>query len=230
MFIGHFGIGLGSKRAAPAVSLGILFIAAQFLDLLWPTLLLLGWEHVSIEPGITKMTPLNFTDYPVTHSLLMACVWGALIGLGYFLIKRRYRGAIVLALCVVSHWILDLLVHRPDLQLYPGSTVKVGLGLWNHVPLAIIVEGLVFLAGLVLYLRTTHSTNKFGEYGFWAMIGLLVLIYLANLFGPPPANVKAIAWAGESQWLFVIWAFLVDKYRTIRPRDIPEEPVIAMHA
>ncbi len=223
MFIGHFGVGLGAKKAAPVVSLGMLFIAAQFLDLLWPTFLLTGWEHVSIEPGITKMAPLNFTDYPISHSLLMACLWGLLIGFAYFLIKHKYRGAIVLALCVVSHWILDLLVHRPDLPLYPGSQVKAGLGLWNHVPAAIIVEGLIFVLGLVLYLKATKHKNSIGSYGFWAMIGLLVLIYLSNLFGSPPPNVTSIAWAGELQWVFVVWAFWVDHNRiprTVEPTNI----------
>lgn len=230
MFIGHFGVGLGSKKAAPSISLGMLFIAAQFLDLLWPTLLLLGWEHVTVEPRITKMTPLNFTDYPITHSLLMACAWGAFIGMIYFLIKRKYRGAIILALVVVSHWILDFLVHRPDLPLYPGSPEKVGLGLWNHPPIAMLIEGLVFITGLVLYLRVTRSLNNFGQYGFWAMIGLLVLIHLSNLFGSPPANTTTLPWVGETQWLIVIWAFLVDKHRALRSQEVTDEPVAAMNA
>ena len=80
MFIGHFGVGLGAKKAAPSISLGTLFLAAQFLDLLWPTFLLLGWERVKIQPGMTVMTPLNFTHYPLSHSLLMACIWGVLFG------------------------------------------------------------------------------------------------------------------------------------------------------
>ena len=123
MFIGHFGVGLGAKKAAPSVSLGTLFLASQFLDLLWPTFILLGWEHVKIEPGITKMTPLNFTDYPLSHSLLMAVVWGILFGAIYFLIKRNYRGALIVGLCVVSHWILDLLVHIPDLATLPRKFI-----------------------------------------------------------------------------------------------------------
>ena len=168
MFIGHFGIGLGAKKAAPSISLGTLFLAAQFLDLLWPTFLLLGWEHVEIEPGNTQMTPLNFTDYPISHSLLMAIVWGGVMGLAYFLIKRKYSGAIILGLCVVSHWILDLLVHGPDLPLFPGNSPLVGFGLWNNEPLELIVEGSVFIVGLVLYLRVTKPKNKVGTYGFWS--------------------------------------------------------------
>ena len=131
MFIGHFGVGLGAKKAAPGISLGTLFLASQFLDLLWPTLLLFGWEHVKIQPGITDLVPLNFTDYPYSHSLLFAILWGIVIGGIYLLVKKNFRGAIILALCVLSHWVLDLPVHRPDLPLFPGSAMFVGFGLWN---------------------------------------------------------------------------------------------------
>ncbi len=216
MFIGHFGVGLGAKKTAPEISLGTFFLASQFLDLLWPTFLLLGWEHVKIQPGITKMVPLNFTDYPLTHSLMMACIWGILFGIIYFLIKRKFTGAIILTLCVVSHWILDLFVHIPDLPLYPGSTQLVGFGLWNSKTIAVILEGLIFIIGLVFYLQSTTAKNKVGRYGFWVLIIFLIFIYISNLIGPPPPNMKAIAWAGELQWLFVIWAYWVDKNRALR--------------
>lgn len=219
MFIGHFGIGLGAKKAAPGVSLGILFLAAQFLDLLWPTFLLLGWERVGIDPGNTVMTPLNFSYYPVSHSLLMACAWGMLIGLGYYLVRRKKYESIILAFLVVSHWILDLLVHRPDLPLSFGNSMKVGLSLWNNVPLAIILEGLIFVVGLFFYLNATKAKDRIGSIGFWIMISLLAAIHLNNLFGPPPANTKAIAWAAELQWLFVLWAFWIDRHREQRVRE-----------
>ena len=216
MFIGHFGIGLGAKKIAPKISLGTLFLASQLLDLLWPTFLLLGWEHVSIKAAPVKSVPLIFTDYPISHSLLMACVWGLACGLIYFLIKRHYRGAFVIAICVVSHWILDLIVHVPDLPLYPGNSPVVGLGLWNHMVVAVITEGFIFIAGLVMYLQATTHKNKAGKYGFWSLIVFLVVIYLANLFGPPPSDTTAIAWAGEAQWLIVIWAYWADHNRVSR--------------
>jgi membrane-bound metal-dependent hydrolase YbcI (DUF457 family) len=225
MFIGHFGVGLGAKKAAPGVSLGMLFLAAQFLDLLWPTFLLLGWERVGIEPGNTAMTPLNFSYYPISHSLFMAIVWGILIGLGYYLIRRNSKNAIIIALLVLSHWILDLLVHRPDLPLFFGSSMKVGLGIWNNVALAVILEGLIFVTGLILYLNATKARNRIGSLGFWIMIILLVAIHLNNLFGPPPGNAKAIAWAAELQWLFVLWAFWVDRHR--EPRTRPSHHAVA---
>ncbi|RMF57334.1 MAG: hypothetical protein D6746_11245, partial [Bacteroidetes bacterium] len=205
MFIGHFGIGMGAKAAAPRPSLGTLFLAAQFIDLLWPTLLLLGLERVEIAPGITRMTPLDFVAYPYTHSLLAVLGWGALLGGVYLWVRKDRRGALVLALAVVSHWVLDLLVHRPDLPLWPGGP-RVGMGLWNLPALAIPLELVLFGAGAWLYLTRTAPTDRTGRYAAPALIAALLLIHAANLFGPPPEQVEAIAWAGHLQWLFVAWA------------------------
>jgi hypothetical protein len=215
MFIGHFGVGFGAKKAAPRVSLGTLFMAAQFIDLLWPTLLLLNLEQVEIAPGNTAVTPLNFTHYPITHSLLMVCVWGALFGLVYWLVRKNGRGAVLLGLCVVSHWVLDLVVHRPDLPIYPGGSQHVGLGLWNSVIGTVIVEGIIYIVGIILYLRTTQAKNRAGSLGFWGLVIFLAIIHIANLTGPPPPSVQMIAWAGQLQWLFVLWAYWVDRNRTV---------------
>lgn len=217
MFIGHFGIGMGAKAAAPRPSLGTLFLAAQFIDLLWPTLLLLGLERVEIAPGITRMTPLDFIAYPYTHSLLAVLGWGALLGGVYLWVRKDRRGALVLALAVVSHWVLDLLVHRPDLPLWPGGP-RVGMGLWNLPALAIPLELVLFGAGAWLYLTRTAPTDRTGRYAAPALIAALLLIHAANLFGPPPEQVEAIAWAGHLQWLFVAWAYWADAHRQARPR------------
>lgn len=216
MFIGHFGVGLGAKKPAPHISLGTLFLAAQFLDLLWPTFVLLGWEHFTIQPGNTKLTPLYFSYYPYSHSLLMAVLWGILFGLVYYIFRRNYKGAVILGLCVVSHWVLDLLVHRPDLPLFPGDSPLVGFGLWNYPTIAIVVEGLIFIIGLLLYLKTTKAKNKVGSYAFWALILFLVLIYLSNLFGAPPPSATAVAWVGELQWLLIAWSYWIDRNRIVR--------------
>lgn len=221
MFIGHFAVGFGAKTSAPRLSLGTLFLAAQFVDLLWPALLLLGVENVDIEPGITKLTPLNFVSYPISHSLLTVCGWGLLFGVIYWLVKRSAKGALVLGLCVVSHWALDLIVHRPDLPLYPGASPRLGLGLWNSLGGTLLVEGLFFVAGVTLYLRVTEAKNRAGALGFWALAGFLVLVYLANIFGPPPPSATAIAWAGQLQWLFVVWAYWVDGNRILRKKASP---------
>ena len=213
MFIGHFAVAFGAKTVQPRVSLGSLFVAAQFLDLLWPTFLLAGIETVKIEPGITKATPLDFTSYPYSHSLFMALVWGAALGLAYWFWQKDRKGAWIIGLCVVSHWVLDLLVHRPDLPLYFGDSPKLGLGLWNSVIASQLLEFLFLSVGVALYLRSTKAKNRSGQFGLWGLVGFLVVIQIANIFGPPPPNVTAIAWAGQLQWLFVLWAYWVDRNR-----------------
>lgn len=213
MFIGHFGVGLAAKPAARQVSLGTLFLAAQFLDLLWPTLLLLGVESVEITPGITELVPLEFTHYPVSHSLLAVAAWSLLFGGAYFVARRSKVSALICAGLVASHWFLDALTHRPDLPLVPGGVARIGFGLWNQPALAILLESFVFAAGVALYLRATRPSDRVGTVGFFSLIGFLVLVYLGNLFGPPPPSVDAIAWTGQAQWLLVVWAYWIDRHR-----------------
>jgi hypothetical protein len=151
MFLGHYGLAFAAKRAAPRTSLGALTFAAQFLDELWPVLLLMGVEHVKIVPGLMAASPLEFTDYPISHSLLMAIIWGAGIGGIYFLLKRYGNGAWVMGLLVVSHWFLDLPMHRPDLPIYPGSAARVGFGLWNSVAATYVIEMGLYALGIAIY-------------------------------------------------------------------------------
>jgi membrane-bound metal-dependent hydrolase YbcI (DUF457 family) len=220
MFIGHFGLGFGAKKAAPAISLGILFMAVQFLDLLWPTLLVLNLEHAVIKQGTNNSQPIAFTDYPISHSLLLVMLWAFLFGFVYWLFKKNIRSAIIIALCVMSHWFLDLIVHLPDLPLYPGNSPMLGLKLWNSFIGTLLVEGSIFITGVVLYLRTTVAKNPKGNIGLWVLIALLVISYTANIFGPAPADMNAVEWAGQLQWIFVILAFWVDRNRTINSSTV----------
>jgi len=215
MFIGHFGVGLAAKKVDSRPSLGTLFIASQFIDLLWPIFLLLGIEKVQIEPGNTAVTPLNFISYPYSHSLFGVLIWAILFAAVYYSLKKNYRTSILLGLLVLSHWILDLFTHRPDLQLLPWSDFKVGLGLWNSVALTIIVEGLIFILGAYFYLSTTKSENKKGSYSLWILLIFLTLIYIMNIVGAPPPDTNAIAIVGLFQWLIVAWGYWVDRNRSI---------------
>ena len=215
MFLGHFGAGFAGKALAPKASLGSLFLAAQFIDLLWPTLFALGLEQVRIAPGTTKVVPLDFVHYPISHSLLAVVAWALLVGLVYYALRRYPRGAWVLGALVLSHWLLDLIVHRPDLPLYPGGP-KLGLELWSSLSGTIVVEIALFAVGVWFYVRTTRARDRAGGWALWTLVAFLLMIYAGSLFGPPPDNVAAIAWVGQAQWILVAWGYWVDRHRVTR--------------
>lgn len=212
MFIGHAAVALAAKPLAPRVSLGLLLTAAYWVDLMWPALLLAGVERVEIRPGDTAFTPLAFVHYPWTHSLVAAVGWSALFGLAF--VRLGKRAALILGLLVLSHWALDAIVHRPDLPLWPGSSVLIGAGLWNSVPATMLIEGALFVAGVAIYVRHAPARDRIGALAFWSLIGFLVIAYVANVLGPPPPSVTAIAYVGVAGGvLFAIWAWWADRHR-----------------
>jgi membrane-bound metal-dependent hydrolase YbcI (DUF457 family) len=216
VFIGHFAVGFASKRLAPRTSLGWLLFAPLFADVLWPILVLAGIEHVRIDPGNTEVTPLDFVSYPWSHSLALDLVWGAALGGVAFALWRDKRVAAVLFVGVVSHWVLDVVTHRPDMPFAPGVATKVGLGLWRSLPLTLVVEVAMFAAGLAVYLRATRAKRPAGTWGLVAFVTALLAVYVGVLCGPPPPSVRAIGWSGlASLVLFLpVWAF--DRAREAR--------------
>lgn len=217
MFIGHFGLGFAAKRFAPALSLGTTFLAAQWLDLLWPTLLMLGVETVRIAPGATAVTPLIFEHYPISHSLVAVLGWAVVIGALYASRTRNVRGALLVGVLVLSHWLLDAIVHIPDLPLAPGSSILVGMGLWQSKLATLAVEIPIFTAGVWLYRRSTRAKDRIGHWGLIGLVVFLSLIYLGNLSGEAPPSLTVLAWVGQAQWLLVAWAYWVDAHRSDAP-------------
>jgi hypothetical protein len=215
MFIGHHAAGFAGKRFAPRVSLGTLFFAAMFLDLLWPILLLLDLEHVRIDPGNTAFTPLDFYDYPISHSLLTVIGWSVAVAIGYRIVRKTWSRAAIVGAAVLSHWVLDFVTHRPDLPLWPGGPL-VGLGLWSSIPATIAVESLLFIATLALYLRATVARDRTGSIALWSLVVFVILIYGTNLTSPPPPSPTAIAWVALTAWLFVPWGAWIDRHRQPR--------------
>jgi len=213
MFLGHYGVALAAKRAAPRTSLGTLNFAAQFLDELWPVLLLLGVERVRIVPGLMAANPLDFVHYPISHSLVAAIAWAGVVGAIYFAVRRYGRGAWVVAGLVVSHWLLDAPMHRPDLPLWPGSGTLVGGGLWNSVPITLALELGTFAVGVALYARATRARDRIGRWGLWSLVAALALIFLSSVNGPPPPSERAVAFTVLGIWLFVPWGYWVDRHR-----------------
>jgi hypothetical protein len=191
LFVGHYGVGFAGKKSAPSLPLWALFLAVQLLDVVWAPLVLLGIEKLSIVPGITKSNPLFLYYMPYTHSLVAAVLWSAAAFIVYrfFAGREKEREAIVIALAVFSHWVLDFLVHRPDLPLYDNAA-KVGLGLWNYPAPAFCLEAAVLFGGMVLYLRT-RATRR-AAFLCFGVVMLAIQAYV--FFGPPPVSERAAAW------------------------------------
>ena len=212
MFIGHAALALAAKPLAPRVSLALLLAATYWLDMVWPVFLLAGIEQVRIDPGNTAVTPLDFVHYPWSHSLAAALAWSALFGLAC--LRTGKRAALLLALLVFSHWVLDVITHRADMPLWPGSGTLLGFGLWNSVPATIAIECAMFAIGVWIYARSAPSRDRIGTFAFWGLVVFLALIYLANIFGPPPPSVMAIAIAGiAGAALFTVWSWWADRHR-----------------
>jgi len=212
MFIGHIGLAMAAKRVAPKPSLGTLTLAAQWADGIWPIFLLLGWEQVRIVPGTTAVTPLLFVSYPISHSLVADFLWGALLGGIYFALRRDRNGAFWLFALVVSHWVLDFVSHRPDMPLWPGGNVY-GLGLWNYVGATLAAEFALFGFGVLLYTRATRPRDRWGSMLLWTFVLVLAVLYVMSVFGPPAPSVTVLAWSGLLGWLFLAWAYWIDRHR-----------------
>jgi hypothetical protein len=191
MFVGHYGVSFAAKRVGPTIPLWVLFIAVQLLDVLWAPFIWLGIEKARIVPGITASNPFDLYYMPYTHSLVAAGLWSV----GALLVYRRVappdlagRAASVIALAVFSHWLLDLLVHRPDLPLY-DNTAKVGLGLWNIPSVALGLEATLLFGGMWLYFSLAAVSRM-----RIVVFGLLMLLIQAYVFfGPPPVSANAAA-------------------------------------
>jgi membrane-bound metal-dependent hydrolase YbcI (DUF457 family) len=215
VLLGHYGVAFAAKRAAPPTSLGMLNFAAELLDELWPIFVLMGLETVRVVPGLMAANPLDFVYYPYSHSLVAAIGWSVLLGGLYYAMRRYRRGAVVVGLLVLSHWVLDLPMHRADLPLWPGSDVKFGLGAWRSIPLTIAIELVVFVGGLLVYIRTTRAKDRVGRWGLGAMVAVLLGVFFGGFTGAPPPNGQAVAMGALGLWLFVPWGWWVDRHREL---------------
>jgi len=189
VFVGHYGVSFAAKKADTSVPLWVLFVAVQLLDLAWAPLVLLGVEKVRVVPGFTRTNALDLYYMPYTHSLVAAVLWSAAAFAVYRLAARGGRmAALVVAAAVFSHWILDLVVHVPDLSLY-DDTAKVGLGLWNRPATALGLEAAALFGGMWLYFRTGGARRL--AMAAFGIVMLAIQVYV--FFGPPPASDKSLA-------------------------------------
>jgi hypothetical protein len=192
MFVGHYAVGFVAKRIEPKLSLFSLLTAAMLADILYSIFLIAGVEHVAISPGVTRVNALNLYDFPISHSLLTDVIWAALFAGIFFLRSRSARAAWIIGAAVLSHWFLDFISHRPDMPLAPGLHKYFGLALWNSIAATAVVEGSMWLAAIILYVRATRAKGRAGSYGLWIPIVLLTLLWLSSLKGAPPPSVGFI--------------------------------------
>lgn len=198
MFLGHYGVAFALKRAEPKLSLGTLFIAVQLPDLLWGIFVLLGWERARIVPGYTAMTPLEFLDYPISHSFVGVIVWSIVAAALYYSwptrdTSRHWQAAFMVGLAVFSHYPLDVLVHVADLPLTGNNSAKLGLGMWNNPTATLAAEAIVFVGGLALYLARGSHRHPVRIGRILVLVLLLVGTYLASVYGPPPPSMTVVA-------------------------------------
>jgi hypothetical protein len=208
MVLGHYGVALALKRKEPKVSLGTLFIACELVDILWGAFLVIGWEHVRILPDDNPLLVLQFYDYPITHSLVGALGWGLAAAALYYSwptrdTTRHWQAAVLVGAVVASHWVLDLVVHLPDLPIAGNDSPKLGLGLWRHVGLTVAVELLLLAGGAALYVRGRSRRHPVRPVRLGLVLLLLVGLYAAALFGPPPPSITAIGLGDVGLLLFM---------------------------
>ena len=212
MFTGHLAVALAGKRIEPRISLGTWIAAAMLADLVAFVLLIAGVERFRSVPNAAtnRMTG----EIPYSHSFLMDAVWAALFALAFYLWRRNRTGAWLLFAAVISHWMLDVLSHRPDMPLLPGTGPLLGLGLWNSLPATVIVEGGMWVAAIVVYLRATKRAGWAGGVIFWIGVLLFTASWLANVRAgvapnPVSAGVNGLVFFS----LTIAWGYWMNRAR-----------------
>ena len=212
MLIGHFAVALGAKKIAPQISLGTLFIACQLLDLVWPIAVLLGIEHVAYSHSVPTYNFLHLSYIPYSHSLLMACIWGLVFCLGLAFKNRNLKQIFTVFMVVLSHWILDLIVHIPDLQLWFGSQ-RYGLGLWNSAHYTYLFETTLLAIGITLYLRHQQIWQLLKPAFLMLVIALQSSFTYHTYFFRPEESNSGMTVAGPAflLWGIVDWGYFIDQ-------------------
>ena len=216
MHVGHIAAGFIAKRIETSPSLGTLVLAAMLPDFLWCIFMIAGMEHVRFHEAKGAANYFEAYDIALSHSLLMDIVWAAVFAGLYYTLRRQARGAWILFALVLSHWLLDVVAHRPDMPLAPGLSTRLGLGLWANVPATIIIEGGLWLLAIILYIRSTHARTRVGAVVFWIGIVPLTLSGYNNVAGPPPPNPRLAPIISLIYFSLVVgWAYWMNRLRTV---------------
>ncbi len=221
MFVGHFSAGLLAKRAAPGLSLGTAVFAAILADIMGPLLVMAGVERIEFGSGRGAANYYHAIDVAFSHSLVTTLVWAVILA-GLYLLTRRDRqgnrfSAALLIAAVVSHWVLDVVSHRPDMPLAPGVSTVLGLGLWGSVGATVVVEGGLWLAALFVYVRASRSVSSAGRWVFWSGAFILTLFWYNNIAGLPPSRPADAPMASLIFFLLATaWAYWMNRARRMK--------------
>jgi hypothetical protein len=224
MLTGHFAISFLGKRVQPKLSLGTVMLAALLSDLLFCIFLIGGIEHLRIKPGITigpgtrSIDALEASEMAYSHSLVMTCIWGALLAFLYFLWRRDLLAVIVLFIATVSHWVLDFIAHVPDMPLMPGAVQqRFGLGLWKSIPATLLIEGAFWIVAIMLYVRTARPRSRAGSVAFWIPVVILTAAWIGSVSGGPPADLSMAGYLSLFFFSLTIgWAYWMNRIRPTR--------------
>jgi hypothetical protein len=212
MLVGHYAVGFFGKKLAPRASLGVLVFAAMAADILWCAFLLAGVERVEFTSGRGAGQYFRAVNIGLSHSLAMDLFWAVLLAAGVYLFTRYARGAVIVFLAVLSHWMLDVVAHRPDMPIGPGPGPTLGLGMWTSVPITLLVEGGFWLVALIVYARSHLFSSRARVWGFWVGSLILTVSWYGNITGTPPTNARSASIV--SLFFFsisVVWAYWIDR-------------------
>jgi hypothetical protein len=222
MFIGHYGVSFAAKRVAPRVSLGVLFLAVQAIDLVFCFDLMTGAEKMRLVPHFTAYNPYDLYQMGWSHSLFAALLWSLVVAVGWSFLARgapeRLKESLVVGAAVFSHWLLDLPMHTADLQLVPWSATRVGFGLWNHRDLALAAELVTLLVGVLIYVRSIPAASAAGRWLTWVFVAVLFALGVTTPFQPVPAT--TLAFAVQALFAYAVLAYVaarIDRARTRTP-------------
>ncbi|MGE5110213.1 MAG: hypothetical protein ACM3JB_05095 [Acidobacteriaceae bacterium] len=219
VLVGHVAAGMIAKRIEPKVSLGTFVLAAMLADLLWCIFMLAGVEHVHYGVGMGTANYVTDSNTPFSHGLLTNMLWAGLFAVAFFVKRHYWRGTLLILAVVLSHWILDFISNR-EMPLVPGMSKVFGLDLWASTPLTLVVEGGLWLVGIIVYLRQTPASSRIGVYGFWFVAALITLVWYNNIAGPPPPNPNsAPIFALILFSLIVAWAYWMNRARSLLASD-----------
>ena len=218
MLVGHLAVGFLAKRSEPRLSLGTALFAPILSDLVLFVLVIVGLERIEFGTGAGAAAYFHAINISYSHSLLMTAMWGALLAGAFYLWRRNTRGPWIVFVGVLSHWLLDVVSHVPDMPLAPGLQTVFGLGLWRSIPATIVVEGGLWFTALFLYARTLPRARVI----FWLVFGagflVLTLAWLQNIMGPPPENPATAPFASLIfLTLVVLWGFWLNRLARQKP-------------